>query len=462
MDAASVATARFALTFDALHLVLLLALIGVGFLAFWLQAQGRAERIRLETLAEGLQRDVARLSAEHRDAEQREQTQRQLAEEARNRAAMLEARQEDEEARFATLASGVMQKTTDAFLQTANEQFTRHRDGTQMQLGQLLTPVGETFEAFRKRVDELERTRLQDRSTLQEQIATITAGLQRHSEETGRLVSALSAPRSAGRWGETTLRNVMEHAGLSAFCDFVEQAHDVTDGRAIRPDVIIRLPGGREIVVDSKVSIEDYLRAHEENDPQKRLVHLRAHARNVKAHVARLAAKPYQDQFAERVDFVAMFIPGENFYVAALEHESDLFDYAASRQVVIVTPSTLLALARAVAYGWRQEKAQENARQAADLGAELYRRLSTFGEHIEKMGKAINSAVEHYNKMSRSLNTRVLVTARRFEELSIAPPEKVVEDLTLVETRALLPDRSGELSFEPDSEDTDAAGNRLG
>ena len=234
--------------------------------------------------------------------------------------------------------------------------------------------------------------------------------------------------------------------------------HDRVDDKSIRPDVIIKLPGGREIVVDSKVSIEDYLKALDETDPARRAAYLKAHGQKVREHIKRLGSKDYQSAFSKRVDFVALFIPGENFYVAALEHEPDLFDFAAARQVIVVTPSTLLALAKAVAYGWRQEQATENARQAAELGRDLYARLTTLGGHVEKVGKSLNGAVDAYNKLGSSLTSRVLPAARKFEDLQIAPPEKSVPEIETIEKRAMLPDRTGELDFSSaDNEDEEDA-----
>ena len=231
-------------------------------------------------------------------------------------------------------------------------------------------------------------------------------------------MTALSSPKGGGRWGEESLRNVMEMAGLSSHADFVEQHGSAGDG--LRPDVIIRMPGGREIVVDSKVSIDDFLQAADETDEGRRNTFLAAHARKMKDHVKRLASKEYWKDFESRVDFVAMYVPGENFYAAALQVERDLFDYAARNRVLIVTPSTLIALAKAVAYGWRQEEAAKNALEAADLGRELYKRLATMTEHVESMGKSLRSTVKSYDKMTASLESRVLTQARRFEDLQIS------------------------------------------
>lgn len=312
-----------------------------------------------------------------------------------------------------------------------------------------MEPIGKNFAEFKDRVEKIEQVRAEDRSAIGEQIKNMATDLERNRNATSKLVTALSAPKGGGRWGEMTLRNVMEHAGLSAHCDFSEQVQATgEDDRVLRPDVVIRLPGNREIVVDSKVSIDDYLKAVDEPDTTARTALLKAHARSVKAHITKLSSKGYQGTATERVDFVAMFIPGENFYAAALEQMPDLMDYAASKQVIVTTPSTLLALAKAVSYGWRQEEATENAREAAELGRLLYDRLVTMGGHIEKLGKNLNNTVESYNKMSRSLETRVLPSARKFQELSIAPPDKAIAAAEPIETRAALPDRSGELDFE--------------
>ncbi len=419
--------------------------------------QRRLTREAVDVEIRSLTADRDRIAAELAQEKQVSETQRSVAREAEKKYEATKARSEEDEQKFAELAQNVMRKANSQFLELANETFTKHREGAQTDLKSLIQPIGENFEKFKLRVDRIEEVRTQDKSALTEQITAITNNLNRNTSETNKLVTALSAPKGGGRWGETTLRNVMEHAGLSEFCDFSEQTTGDVDGIGIRPDVLIKLPGGREIVVDSKVSIDDYLKAADEPDQTQRAVLLKRHGRNVRNHIATLASKAYQDSFSERVDFVALFIPGENFYAAALQYEPDLFDYAAQKQVIVVTPSTLLALAKAVAYGWRQEKAQENAFKAAELGRELYSRLVTLGSHFDKMGRALNQSVEAYNKFGGSLNSRVLSTARKFDDLKIAAPDKALEDIELLETRALLPERSGELTF--DGGDTPAISN---
>jgi len=426
---------------DVLHLVFFgLGLIFAGCL-IWAVNKAKTERMQLLLQLEHLSQ-----------AEEIARTQRLRAEDAEKQLAAAAALDAKAEERFQSLAQRVMEASQGQFMTLANETFAKHKEGAKGELSKLMEPIGENFAEFKKRVEAIEKVRNEDRSAMGQQIKAVAADLERNRTATSKLVTALSAPKGGGRWGEMTLRNVMEHAGLSNHCDFLEQNQTTDeDGKTLRPDVIIRLPGGREIVVDSKVSIEDYLKAVDEADPTQRVLHLKAHARNVKAHVTKLATKGYQSTVSERVDFVAMFIPGENFYAAALEQMPDLMDYASSKQVIVTTPSTLLALAKAVSYGWRQDEATENAREAAELGRVLYERLVAMGTHIERVGKSLNTAVDSYNKMSRSLETRVLPSARKFQDLSIAPPDKTIPESVTLDSRAALPDRTGELNFDEDA-----------
>lgn len=439
---------------DTIHLVLLFAFLIAAGLALWLPARQRAARSAAERELSHVEDRLLELRSEQEQLRQQLKTQSAVAEQARIDLAKAEARSEEDEKKFAELAQGVLRRANTQFLELADEHFKRHKEGAQTNLKELMTPITKNLEDFAKKVSEIEKVRADDKSVLQEQVKAIGESLKLHTTETNKLVSALSAPRGGGRWGETTLRNVMEHAGLSAHCDFSEQVSDKVDEKTIRPDVVIHLPGGREIVIDAKVSLDDYLKALDESDPTRREAYMQAHGRKVREHIKTLGSKNYQNAFSQRVDFIALFIPGENFYVAALETQPDLFDFAAARQVIVVTPSTLLALAKAVAYGWRQEQATENARKAAELGRELYSRLTTMGGHIEKLGKSLNGAVDHFNGFSGSLRQKVLPAARKFEDLRIAPPEKSVAEIEDIEKRATLPDRNGELIFDgPDDEE---------
>jgi DNA recombination protein RmuC len=347
------------------------------------------------------------------------------------------------------MAQGVLARANTQFLQLANETFEKHKEGAKGQLTELMKPIGENFETFRQRVDALEKVRVEDKSALKEQVEAIHASLKVHTAETGKLVSALTAPKGGGRWGEMTLRNVMEQAGLSQHCDFSEQVSEASESGRQRPDAIIHLPGGRQIVVDSKVSLDAYMAATGTDDPAQRALHLKAHAASVQRHVNLLSSKDYQSNLGNRFDYVAMFIPGENFFAAALEEAPDLIEKAMGKAVIVTTPTTLIALARTVAHLWRQHEMNANAMEAAELGAELYVRIGKMLEHMQKLGKSLNGSVDAFNDVMGSVDKRVMPTLRRFEELSIAPPAKTAAEPKLIEARARPPAASGELDLPP-------------
>ena len=433
---------------DALHLILLLAAASAGFWAYHQAGQHRENLIHLEADKDQQGETIERLETDLRAKQEELKTQRAMADDFGRKLAAAEARSDEDDKKFADLAQGVLRQANSQFLQLANETFAKHKEGAKGDLEKLMQPIGESFSEFRKRVDSLEKVRAEDKSALKTQVDAIAESLRVNSAETSKLVNALTAPKGGGRWGEMTLRNVMEQAGLSAHCDFNEQVTDRTEEGHQRPDAIIYLPGDRQIVVDSKVSLDAYMKAANAEAPEERAAHLKSHAQSVERHVKTLASKSYQSNLDERVDFVAMFIPGENFFAAALEHSPDLLEAAYSKNVIVTTPSTLIGLAKTVSYVWRQEKMAENAREAAELGALLYERLMTMGGHIEKLGKSLNGAVDNYNKMNRSLESRVLPSARRFEDLGIATSAKEPPKITPVDTRAALPDRTGELDFD--------------
>jgi DNA recombination protein RmuC len=258
--------------------------------------------------------------------------------------------------------------------------------------------------------------------------------------ETAKLVNALrAAPKTRGRWGEHTLRNVLELSGLSEHCDFAAEPTFAGNGSVSRPDVVIRLPGGRRIVVDAKTSLSAYLDAVEATDEAERDRLLILHARQLREHMKQLASKAYWDLLAPAPDFVLMFVPGDNFYAAALERDGALFEDAAAQRVIIVTPATLIALAKAVAFGWRQEKVAENAQRVHELGRELYRRLAKMTEHIERCGNALGRSVQVYNQLVGSLEHSVMPQARRFSELQVEGTASEIPRLEQIEltTRAL-------------------------
>ena len=410
---------------DAIHLIAIVVALGLGAACYKFRELLGQER----TTREEAELDLG-LSQEELT------TQRARAETAELQLAELRGQTAKQNEAFGEIARGVMQQTQKHFIAMADETFKKHREGAKGELSELMKPIGENFTEFKKRVSDIEKVRAEDKSAIQEQVKAIGESLHRNTAETGKLVNALTAPKGGGRWGEMTLRNVMEQAGLSGHCDFNEQVNDETEDGRQRPDAVIHLPGGRQIVVDSKVSLEAYMAAASADDPTQRNVHLKSHATNVQRHVDALASKRYQANLDERVDFVAMFIPGENFFAAALEHAPDLLERAYSKNVIVTTPSTLIGLAKTVAYVWRQEKMTQNAREAAQLGQQLYERIATMAGHIEKLGKSLNSSVSHFNSMNSSLDKRVMPTMKKFQELSIAPPDKPMPEAKRIETTA--------------------------
>jgi DNA recombination protein RmuC len=427
------------MTLDALHLVLLVLAIAGGGAAFWFATRARPDTAGLTAELQREREERAALKSELGEQRARAETaERKLEAQAaiikereaglvreREQLAKLQA---ESEARFKALADAALLKSQQQFVQIADETLKKHKEGAQGELGKMLKPIQETFGQFREKVEAIQKERAEDRAQLSEQIKTVGESVRQTEVVAGKLASALSSTRGGGRWGEETLRNVLEMAGLSPYADFSEQTSDQTEKGRQRPDVVIRMPGGRELVIDAKVSLDDYLAASEENDPALRRQKFAAHAARVRSHVTGLSRKEYTKEFSERVDFVAMFIPGENFYAAVLEHDREIFDYAARNNVIIVTPSTLIALAKSVAYGWRQEQMAKNAEQAKKLGQELYDRMAKFTEHMGRVGGGLGNAIKAYNDMVGSLESRVLPSARKLEELQFADPSKPIED----------------------------------
>jgi DNA recombination protein RmuC len=341
------------------------------------------------------------------------------------------------------LAADALQKNQASFLNLANEVFARHREGAaatleqrQKEIAALLAPINSNLEEYRKGLAEIEKARAAAYGGLSKEITSLFQMQADASAQTRKLVNALqAAPKTRGRWGEHQLHNVMELSGMSPYCDFIaEQSFGGEDGR-LRPDVIIRLPGERRIVVDAKTSMAAYLDAVEAADDETREARLTQHARQLRTHMRLLAGKAYWDALPCTPDFVAMFVPGENFYAAAIERDPALFEDAIENRVLIVTPTTLIALAKAIAVGWRQEKIAENARRIGELGRDLYRRLATMGGHIAGLGAGLDSAVKRYNELVGSLESRVLPQARKFNELELEGTQEALAELRPIETQ---------------------------
>jgi DNA recombination protein RmuC len=290
-----------------------------------------------------------------------------------------------------------------------------------------------------RQIQGVERIRHEAYGSLRNQVATL-------SERTGSLANALRAPHVRGRWGEVQLKNVVEQAGMLEHCDYVRQATTTDDERTLRPDLVVRIPGGKHVVVDAKAPLVAYLDAFEATDDAERARHLADHARQVRDHVAKLSGKQYWRQFEPSPDFVVMFLPDESYLRAAHEHDAALAEDAWSANVILASPSTLVALLRTVAATWQQETVAESAREVHSLGRELYERIGKVGEHLAKLGRSLDGSVRSYNEAVGSLETRVLVTARKLEEHGIGgelesptPVEHAARPLTAPELQERAP-----------------------
>jgi DNA recombination protein RmuC len=311
------------------------------------------------------------------------------------------------------------------------------------QLGELLDPLRAELERYDQRLTSFDRERAMQFGALSEQLHMVAAASEGLRDETQQLSSALRAPGSGGRWGELQLRRVVELAGMAAHCDFEPQVTlgaDTGDGelRRLRPDLVVRLPGDRAVIVDAKAPLGAYLDASMATDPRERIRLFRAHAAHVRTHVDALARKAYWDQLGAGTtpEFVVLFLPGEAFFSAALEHDPALLDDSASRGVILATPTTLIALLRAVSFGWREARMAEGAREIGTLAATLYERLASLGEHFTELGGALNRAVASYNRAAGTLESRVFVTARKFRELGVGADRTRIEGVEPVETLA--------------------------
>jgi DNA recombination protein RmuC len=346
-------------------------------------------------------------------------------------------------AQFAEVGNKLLSEAQKQFLERADQRFRQSEENAGSNLKALLQPVHERLQRYEETVGKVEEARRKDFGLLTGHIEAMKSGTERVSAEAAKLVNALrNAPKARGRWGEQQLRNVLETCGLSEHCDFnTEVSVTDSDGGRLRPDVIIRVPGGQSLVVDAKVSLNAYQDAYGSVDEADRAVHLVAHAAAIRAHVNTLGAKAYWSQFADAPDYVVMFIPGEHFLSAALEQDGRLWDFAFDKRVLLATPTNLIAIARTVAAVWRQEKLAKEARQIGELGKELYDRLATAADHLRVVGGGLTTAVNNYNKFVGSFERNVLSTGKKFRELNIEPSAKEIELVPPVEA---LPRYSGD------------------
>jgi DNA recombination protein RmuC len=358
---------------------------------------------------------------------------------------------------FARLSAHALQQNNEQFLQLADVKLSETRQAAEGELAkrqeaieQLLRPIGDQLGKYEAGMQRLEVERQRAYTSLTEQMKHLSTSHDQLHKETRNLVTALRSPQTRGRWGELQLRRVVEMAGMLEHCDFEEQVTSDADSGRLRPDMVVHLPGGKNVAVDAKVPMQAFLEANEAEDEISRRASLAHHGRQMKAHVDALSKREYWKRVDPSPEFVVAFIPGDPLLSAALEHEPGLMEYAVANHVLLATPTSLIALLRAVAYGWQQESLAENAREVQLLGAELYRRLSVLGDHVSAVGKGLNAAVAAYNKAVGSLEGRVLVTARRFAELGVVGAGEVLDPPSSVDstTRALQSPELGPSAIE--------------
>lgn len=416
-----------------------LAIIGlaVGAAAAWLlrgrEIAGERERAcraeaTLTALAAALQEEkFARGRAEGAVATQRQSHQQKIEE--------LNALRGDIETKLQALAAEALRGNEASFLRLAEQAFEKHREAAANLLSQkeqaiaaLLTPMAKTLEEYRQGLGGFENAWRQTQAVLASEVQNVSA-------QARKLANALQAsPKARGRWGEQQLQNVVELAGMSAHVDYAMQQTIAGEDGRLRPDCVIRVPGGGCLVVDAKTPLTAYLDATEALEDEARDAHLKRHAQQLRTHMKQLSDKRYWEALLPVTpDYVVMFIPGENFYAAAVERDAQLFEDAIAARVLVATPTTMIALAKAIAVGWRQQELSEHADKVAALGRDLYKRLATMGGHIVQVGAGLGRAVEHYNKFVGSLEGSVMPQARRFNELAVEGTHEALPELRPIE-----------------------------
>ena len=405
-------------------LALLAGLAGGWFLGRQPLAALKAERDEARAQAEERRETLGKAAVEiaalrEREGEREKSHQRQL---------------EELNTRFEALAARVLEQAQGQFLNRAEQRFAETEAKNKASLQAVLAPVAETLAKYENRLGEVEKARAENYGALSQALAQVVSGQTRVSDEAARLVTALrSSGKTSGSWGEQQLANTLEMAGLRAGIDFTLQTHMATDAGGRRPDAIINLPGDRQLIIDSKCSLNDYLGALEAGNDADRLAAMKRHAAAVRVHARGLSEKAYWNEFGKAADFVIMFIPGENFLSAALEHDLALLGWAFEQRILLAGPINLLAIAKTVALNWRQEKLADEAREIGKLGADIYNSISVMADHLARMRKNLGETVSNYNDFVGSLERNVLPKARRFADMGIEPGRKAVPQLAAID-----------------------------
>lgn len=429
--------------------LLLGLLLGGGVVFLLMRGTANASRAELERLRD--ERSEARSAVAR--LETRLEAERKAAEE---KLALLEDAKAKLMDSFKALSSEALSKNNTDFLNLAKSTLEKYQEGAKSDLAKrqeaiskTVEPVGKALEQFNERVEKIEERRTQTDATLKQQLQQLAESQVQLSKTTGSLVQALRAPQVRGQWGEMQLRRTVEMAGMINYCDFVEQAsHETGEGQRQRPDMLIRLPNERQVVVDSKVPLAAYLDALEAEDADTQTGRMQAHARHLRDHIKGLSQKAYWNQFDNAPEFVVLFIPNEAIFSAALEQDPQLIELGVLNKVILATPTTLIALLKAIAYGWQQEAIAREAKEIAALGKELFDRIGVVTGHFVKLGKSLDQSVGHYNNAIRSVESRLLVTAKKFQELDSTATEELPETKRIERTANVPEDGEGTSNVE--------------